>query len=161
MASTVNKNIDGLEFEFFPLPPKDAMRILVRLTKLLGEPFGILGDSAGLSAGGKEFVKNLSTGNIPEGIFGSAVRALLNRLDENEVEETIYLLLTKVYGKFEKDAGTRKLNPDVDFAGRLSLMLRVVAAALEVNFGDFLRDLFGGLTILRSDSTDTSQLETT
>lgn len=151
----VTKEIENKTFEFYPLSPRESLRLVTRLSKLLAEPFGLIMDSAG-GKGKGGLIKNLFDGDIGSDVFGKAMRSLTERLDEKEVEDTCYMLLEKVHGQFEGDRGTRPLNIEVDFAGDFGLFMQVVFASAEVNFGSFLRGKLGGV-ITRSGQANTTQ----
>lgn len=148
----VKATIDGLVFEFFPLPPRTAIKIMARLTKLIGEPIGALGDAAFSGAKGAEKGKILAqilSANLDDGL-AKAMRSLSDRLDEDEVYQTIELMIEGVQGKMPGDQGTRPLNVDVDFEGEIGLLFKVIGKYLEVNFKSFFQGIKTGAQVLRS-----------
>lgn len=139
----VKKMIGNYEFEFFAFPPREGLKITTRLLKLIGEPLGLVLDSANTAEGKGNIVSRLMEGNIAGDTFSRAMRSLTDRLDENEVIDTIYLLLSRTHIRAPGDHGTRALNMEVDFAGELGLLIEAAVASVEVNFGSFLRERFG------------------
>lgn len=93
-----------------------AMRLLARLGKLVGPAAGALGNLATLAA------------------------AIIERLDEDSVESLICQVLSEsqvaVVGVGVKALNSAANINDV-FSGRLLLLSRTLAFALEVNYGDF------------------------
>lgn len=143
------KMIEDLTFEFFPLNPRIGLRVLTRIMKLIGEPLGLIGDGvAGGTKGAEDntgLLNSIMEKQFAPDVFARAARALVDRLDENEVIDTIEIVLQNVHGQFPGDRGTRKLNIDIDFAGEIGLLIQVFIAALEVNFGDFFSEKLGGV----------------
>ncbi len=159
----VSRTIDGVEFEFYPMSPKLSLRVLTRLTKVLGEPFALVGDlisglkpekpdaaatggELGASGGG---LRSLFDAKLPPEAFAKVARAFVTKLDEAEVVQTVEEVLGSVHGKMPGAAGTRRLMLETDFAGEAGLMLKVFAAALEVNFSSFFADGLAGVAGLR------------
>lgn len=141
---TVKREIDGSLYEFHTMPAKAALKVLTRLTKVVGEPLGLLGDAllgggkaGAVGAEGDGLVKGALETDIPQGALGKVLAAVTDRLDENQVLETVELVLVSVYVQGPSDAGTRTIRFEQDFGGRMLTMLKVFAAALEVNFSDF------------------------
>lgn len=155
----VIREIQNKQFEFFPLSPREALRLSTRLIKLLGEPFGMIIDAAASKGNKGNLIKNLLDGDIGGDVIAGAIRSLTDRLDEKEVEETCYMLLEKVHGQFEGDRGPRQMNIEVDFAGEFDLFIQVVATSIEVNFGRFLQGKLGG--VITRSSQPSSLRDTT
>lgn len=125
MREGIKKIIDDVEYEIWHLPPRKAMAILTKLTKLFGEPIG-------KALGG---VKNLDS-SIDFDILGSAIGVLTNKLDEVEVQEIIDSLFKYVKIRNEKGA-LMDVNIDLHFHGKIMHLLNVAGESLEVNFSDF------------------------
>ncbi len=120
------------------MSPKDAIRVMSRASKLFGGPLAKAID--GLLKGGKGGIKSLlaaDVANLPPDLVGTVVSGLLERLDENEVLETVDKLLGPVLVQRDGDKGTRALRFEVDFHGEVLHLFKVLAAAIEVNYGDF------------------------
>lgn len=155
----VRKKIDKYEFEFYPMPPRVALKLLTRLTKILGKPLGLAADTFMKlgNNGEKGILETALNANIPSDAFAKVMEALAENLEEDQVVDTIETLLESVHGQFEKDRGTRRLQFDIDFAGQTPLLLKVVAAALEVNYGDFFAGGLGNLVTRGRPEMVTSQ----
>jgi len=124
MREPVTKTIDDEQYTFCMLPVKQSIRLLTRILKIIGPALG------GAATG--EDIRNI--GDID---LGMVVSGICSRLDENDVEHIIDTLLTQV---LHSGKGNLQQIFDAHFGGRLPHLLKVVAAALEVNYGDF----FGG-----------------
>lgn len=132
----VTKEVGDLTVEVFMLPPKQAMKVLTRLTKVVGQPLGalasgLMGEKPGENA------KGLADRDLPPDIIERALVAFTDRLEEDMVTETIDIMFSVVHIQSGDDVGTRPIRMDTDFRGKTLLMLKVFAAALEVNFADF------------------------
>lgn len=136
----VRKVIDDREYDFYPMPPKLAVKVLTRLTKIIGRP---LAELSGLVKGENDLDKILDN---PMGmaIAARAASALVNNLEEDQVLVTIEQLLGPVHVKTPETQGTIPIQFDVHFEGRIGHLLKVVTAALEVNYSDF----FAGNAVL-------------
>lgn len=160
MKKSEQKDIDGDVYEFFPMPPKVALRVLTRLSKLVLEPLGMFGDAIKGDQGGNsgaeksdgERAVGMLDKKSPPDVFAKAAKVLVERLDEDEVTSTIETVLSAttvhVQRVSEGDKGTRPLRFDLDFAGRPGHLLKVFVAGLEVQFGDFFGASGGGLGAL-------------
>lgn len=134
------KVIDDIKYEVWLLPVPEAQRIALKLAKKLGK---LLGDAAGglkmsdPDAGGAM--------TVDPGIIGKAISGLTDSLDEAEFHEVSYKMLAYVF--VETPQGSSKfvkVQPDVQFQGKILHMMKVVGAAIEVNFSDFSEG-FGGV----------------
>lgn len=148
---SVTKNIDTWVFEFFPLSPKVSLRLLTRISKLVLEPLGLLGDAlkSGAETEGGEIESPLDK-KIPADTFAKVAKAIVARLDEDEILTTMEMMFAPnhVHCKSPDDKGTRPCRFESDFSGQIGLMLKAFAAGIEVNFGDFLGASGGGLGAL-------------
>lgn len=126
------RTIDGELYEFYQLSPRIAVKILTRLLKVVGSP---VGEALGRSTGSESLLDLELKGDV----MGNIVKALTERLDEDMVLNTIEELLQPVMCK------GIKVGPQFEthFAGRISHLMKVVWAALEVNYSDFFGEGFG------------------
>lgn len=141
MAKPIVCTIDSYIFEFYHLSPKVALRVLARLAKMVGEPIGSVVDVVVKGAGGKlslASIMQIDTSTLPPDLIKNAVSALVNRLDEDEILQTVETLLERVMTQGPEDKGPRRTLFENDFTGKLPLLFKVIAKSLEVNFGDFL-----------------------
>ncbi len=129
---TIVKTIDGLEYSFHQMPPKQSMRLLVRIFKVLGAPAGA---AVSGTAGDTESIldKDLDLSRV--------MGALCDRLDEDVVESIIDDLLSQAICKGHGEVSRQF---DVLFGGRLPHLFKVVAAALKAEYSDFF-DAWSGV----------------
>ena len=125
MRQPVEKEIDGHSITITMLQPDKALKILTRLVKVVGEPLAVFAEAGGLEAA--------VTGDL----IKKAVQSLGEKLDEDDVVKTVMELMDCVIigGK----QGKAVFN--VHFAGNLGHLFKVLAAVLEVQFGDFLGEI--------------------
>ena len=111
-----------------PLPASKALRLLTRITKTVGNTV------ITIAAKGRAGLDDISEEeNLSPMLF--AVRMMLDRLEEAEVELTILELLSTVHV-----AGSDKTVDkifDEHFKGRMWHLLQVVQYAMETNYKDF------------------------
>jgi hypothetical protein len=146
-----SRTIDGRLYEFYQVSPKIALKVLTRVTKLLGEPLGILGGQ--LAGSKKDGIAALLEQDTSE-LLPKAVSLFVTRLDETEVQQVIDWLLEPVHVQTEDDKGTRRIMFERDFQGRIGHLMKVVLAALEVNFQDFFSENSGLGAIFQRAKTD-------
>ena len=121
-----NVKVDGQTYKVVLLPPTRALKIAMKLTKLIGEPMAAMA-----GAGGDEIS---SAKALP-----AAVKALMERIDEDSVLD----LIKEMIGTCVKE--NKSLNFEDEFHGRLGHLIKLFAAVLEVQFKDFFTDLAGML----------------
>ena len=134
------REIDGIAYSCAPLPATKALRLMTRLTKLVGETALII------AAKGRAALDD-----VPADVLQFTVRAIADRLEEDEVVTTIKLLLSTM-----RTAGVEDLSKtfDTHFQGRLMHLFGVVQYALEVNYRDFF-------DALRSQDIDEAEADVT
>ena len=130
MRGNVVKEIDGQTYEIWHLPTEPAVKMLVKLTKLIGGPVGKAISGLTSSSG------SILDANVGFDFIGAAIGMLTNKLDEDEVLGIVKTMLKYVNKKTEK-GGFIEVDLDVDFQGKIMHLLNVVRAALEHNFSDF------------------------
>lgn len=130
MREPVEKTIDGEKYTFCQLPPKRSLKLMMRILRIVGPTLGVAVEGARTGAGvdiGALLTTDIDVSRI--------VSALCERLDENEVEAIVDDLLSQtIHGG--KGEVSRQF--DVLFGGRLQHLFKVVYAALQVEYGDFL-----------------------
>ena len=134
MREPVKKVIGGEEYTFCQLPPKKSLKLLTRILKLIGPALG-----GAMSEDG-------DAKNIMDLDLGMVVSQLCARLDENEIEYIIDMLLSQV---LHSGKGNLAQVFDQHFAGRLPHLFNVLGAALEVEYNDFfdgkISDILSGV----------------
>jgi len=136
-AGAKKKVIDGVTYEIMMLAPDQALEIAVKHMKLIGT---FIGKAAGAVKPGA-FSKTIDEA-IDMGAAGMAITALTERLNEQDVKDIVNTMLTVVNIQTD-NGGFVPVKKDIHFSGKIFHMLKVVGAALEVNFGDFFAGLSG------------------
>lgn len=144
MREPVQKVIDGEQYTFCLLPPRQSIRLLTRILKIIGPALG-----GALSGSNVESIMDL---DINPGVI---VSQLCNRLDEGDVEYIIDMLLSQVLCSGKGDLSKVF---DQHFAGRLPHLLKVVGSALEVQYGDFFGGKLDIANLLKSRATPQEQV---
>jgi hypothetical protein len=133
------RQIDDRLYEIFFLPPKKSLSVLYKIIKMGGEPLGIAGDiMASFQWGEIKSISSLLDLKLPPGLIQHAVSSLINRLDEDAIMSIVDDVMQYVHVKTEHDRGTRQIQFELDFSGRIGHLFKVLFAALEVNYADFL-----------------------
>jgi hypothetical protein len=143
------RTIDDRVYDFYQVSPKIALKVLTRVTKLLGEPLGVLGGQ--LAGSKKDGIAALLDQDTSE-LLPKAMNMFIARLDENEVQQMIDWLLQPVHVQTPDDKGTRQIMFERDFQGKIGHLMKVVLAALEVNFADFFSENTGLGAIFRKQA---------
>lgn len=144
MAGTdisVSKEIDGFTFSVTKLMGKRT----VRMSRRLGAAFGPA--LAELTGGLGEAIRGKSLGDLDASkaipAIGAAVSKLFQTVNETELEGIYTELLASTTVSDPAKGTTELLMPKFDafFQGRLDLFYKVLAFAVEANYGSF----FGAL----------------
>jgi len=126
------KEIGGEKFEMMPLPPKKAIKILIRLSKIVG--------GAVAKTGIKGTGKGIADSEID---FGSMLSGVFERLDEDNISNTIDEMLVHIGKYSETTGGYKKVTLEVDFVGKLGQLFEVIKEYLIYNYSDFLSGALG------------------
>ena len=128
----IKKEIDGVYYTFYQLPPRKSLKLLIRIFKIIGTPLGNAVDSQDTES---ILDKNFN--------LGAVVSSLCDRLDINEVESIIDQLLSQAT---LDGLGEVSKNFDVIFGGRIAHLFKVVYAGMEAEYSDF----FGEKSVLQN-----------
>jgi hypothetical protein len=109
---SIDKIIQGDNWSVTPLPAKQGMGMLKRLTKVFGESFAVMME------------------NGQEGGISLAVQLLVENLDKDDVVD-IAVKLTSTVKKNGKD-----INFDLEFTRRYGLLLEVLKFIITENYSD-------------------------
>lgn len=120
MIETRDVLVEGRTYQVTQFSATKSIKMMTRLTKILGEPMG--------------FMFADEKANADE-MLPLAIRALVSKLDEDLVIDTVKQLLEGV-----RDSNG-EINFEVHFAAKMGLLFKVLGKVLEVQYGDF----FGGL----------------
>lgn len=126
MISAKDKVIDGARYTVTQMTARQALRMQAKLIKLLGPCMS----EALLACMGK----NESDG------FSRAIMALANSLDERSFDGLMFELLQ---GVRKEGVELTEGNINLEFAGALNTMYKVIGFVLEANYADFLEE--GGI----------------
>lgn len=144
----ISKTIDGKLYEFQQMGPKQSLKMLARLTNLIGEPV-LLTIAGGWKGSQKD--KKGDESKIDNDLIGKAIKELVGRMaDSGEVISLIEQLTTQ--GVL---CDHKQISFDVHFDEHgLGHLFNVVKAALEAQYGNFIVALFdaGGLSLPKSPS---------
>ncbi len=138
----IKKEVDGLEYQFEQFGAKQSLKILMKLSKMVGRPFIA---SIG-SYQGKGQPLNVTA-------LTEAASLLFQSLDETETISLIELLTAEKCWC----AGV-KIKFDTHYEGKLTHLFKVLNAALEVQYGNFFEELAAFLNS-KSDKADTLQVK--
>lgn len=148
--------IGDTEYAFYPMSPERSIKMLTRLTKVLGEPLVRVLAGVVTSQGEGEdqskpatddrnlLMDSLKRESAREAIT-EAVSTLASRLDEDQVVDTIKTLISSAEIKRPGDNGTRRINFEADYAGRIGELMMATRYAIEAEYGDFF-DVFAQTT---------------
>lgn len=132
------REIDGHEYQFARWGAKKSTKILIRLSRILGEPLSLAITS--IKGDKQTRGKSVLDRDFDMDIIGKAVRSLFERMsDENEVLDLIENLTS---GDNVFSDG-KKVIFDLHYQDRLGHMAKVLYAALEVQYGNFFGDVIG------------------
>lgn len=134
MTELKKKIIDGDQYEFTQFGAKKSLRILMKLSKIVGKPLAI---AATMAKGPGSILDK----EVNPDLIGEAVGALTEKLDEDEVLD----LLEELSSRDTVLCNGKKIDFNSHYENRLDHLFKVVAAALEVQYGNFL----GAFNVLR------------
>lgn len=135
MNETKKVRIEGDEFELRFFPPKQSIRILVRLLKMVAAPA-----VRGLSGTPGE-AASLLDGNLA---FDKIVDGFVANITDDGVIETIEMILEEVLIK-TKD-GWGEVTLESTFQGKMGTLFGVVKEAVVFNYAEIVKK---NLTVLR------------
>ena len=140
MKGQSTQNIDGKQYIFTQMGPKDAVRIVVRLAKVMGKPTGGAIGSLDL-----EGTKKRGGSEVDMKSLGDALGSLFDKVEEEETIDTIEKLLGTVM--FE---GQSLHMEHPHFQGKTLHLFKVSKKALQENFSDFLAGSSGVIGALKA-----------
>lgn len=134
---TQTEVIDGIRYTVRMLPARKGYKLALRMAKAAGPAIAMFVDKA--VSGGADAVLNES---ISEGTFSTAVATLVDRLDESTVDDVIQQMSECT----EADGQLLHRIFDLHFMGAYDRMVKWLAFALKVNFGNFTAALGDALS---------------
>ena len=128
---TEEVKLGDLPMRITQMPSMESLRMLTRLTKLVGPALAAMGHKAELDS--------ILDAKLTDTELGEAFAVLCDQLAEDEVEAIFmaFAAPTKVQTAKNKWPSLDEMF-DVVFAGRMDLMLRWFGASLKVNYDSFL-----------------------
>lgn len=129
------REIDGAVYEFQQFRTTVSLTVLSKLSKLLGEPIMVALGAVLKGGKGKAGLKNLLEMDLDPDALAKAVRVLIDGMDDVKVVALVQQLATE--GILCDHKPLKASDFDFHFAGRLSHLVNVVKAQLEVQYGNF------------------------
>jgi len=126
MRGTTDIELDGVQYSCGQYSTSKAVKILAKLSKLIGKPIGILS------------AMNEEAQVTPE-LLGSAIEAFLAQVEPDDFVLMVKEILEGVH--VNDGAQNRQVIFDVDFQGKVGHLLRLVRKVLEFQYADFFGDL--------------------
>lgn len=129
----VEKTIDEEVYTFHQMDPMTSVMILTKILRIVGGSIGNATQQMAESDIGN--FMDAEVGDIVKKVnIGSIVATLCDRLDENDIRQIIITMMEQVHCKGKGEVSKCF---SVHFKGRVSHLLKVVGAALEVEYADF------------------------
>lgn len=148
---TIEKTIDGVDYKFTQLPFSKARKLLTRLMKVLGPAIAAAVKSA--PSLGQEGAEVALKGELQKfsGSLADAAVILCDRLEESLLEDTFDQLAKYSERSVDKEHWKRVSEVmEMEFGGgNMPHAMKWLAAALQVNFGNFF-DALPDLGALRA-----------
>lgn len=131
-----SSTIDGVEYSVYMLPPRESLKILMKLMKILAPSMAAMAD------GSDGDVKTILDQQISKGMLANAAGELCSRIDEDEIMKIVEKL-----GEYSEADGVR-LKPGhftFHFAGKIGRMMKWLVFCVKVQYEDFLGEWGIGL----------------
>jgi len=142
--SGIIRKVNGKSYQFFKLPVKKSIRILIRLAKIIGVSVGKALSTEDI----KKEINKKKTAQKKGGLLetdidiGGFIDGLTGRLDEDEVIEIIEEILQFIH-QHVKNQDYKKIDLEIDFQDNLGDLVGVIKEALLINYSDFFGAAFG------------------
>jgi hypothetical protein len=150
MLTMAERLIDGKRYQFSQLNTTPSLRLFKRLVAVLGEPM-IRGFK---SLEKKSDTESLIDQKINFDVLADAAKTLIGNLDKDDPIEIIKELI----GDGRLLCDNKNIQFETHYAGQLPHMFKVLTAALEVQYGNFLPALTANLpSVGISNRTPTTQ----
>ena len=145
MAREKNEiTIDGHSYLFHQFGAKQSLKNLTKLMKIIGEPL-----AAALTSFKPVPGKKMLDGELNIEAMAKAVGILMSKMDDPDVLD----LIEDLCGNDHVLVDGKKIVFDTYYSQNLGLMLKVLRAALEVQYGNFFAELFESLPIQKAATT--------
>lgn len=117
--------IGGEEYEFEQMATKPSLKLLIRISKIVGKPLVTI---AGSVLGGDKLLDT----ELKPGMLAAAAESLFNGMDAEEVIQIIETLTATTVL-----CDGKKVDFNLHYEGRLEVLFKVLSTALEVQYGNF------------------------
>jgi len=124
----VERTIEGENYTFYYLRPKTSIKILAKLSKMIGPAIG-----AAFPKGDSIKVKDILDTDIN---IGNALSLLVEKIDIKDTQEIIDVLFENVFCKGRGKLSEVPVYEEL-FTGNLKLFFTILKNALEVQYGNF------------------------
>lgn len=137
---TKSKIIDGSKYEVTQFPAREAIRLKIRIAKIIGPSWStVLGGlipnaEKRKSKGNQNAFSSIMDGDLNMPVVGSAIEKLFYNLNENESLD----LIERLFSLTRKDGV--ELKPeiiDIMFAGKTLTIYKVIWFVIQTNYPDF------------------------
>lgn len=130
MVEAKTKDIDGFKVTVTTLTAMRSLKLMHRLVKAIGP--GLLRSLSGAAAQGKVSVANLDVSALADG-----AQAILDRLSENDLEDTVKALFDSAMLERNGKAQPFMNTYEMAYAGNMPALLKTIQFGLEANYGNF------------------------
>ena len=127
MSSSKVIELNGKSYKINTLPPSRAIKLLSKITKIVGAPMALMAGNGG----NEEVVEEL----IPK-----AMMILVDKLDEDMVLNILKEMMTCVF------VDNKSIAFETEFMGNLETLFDLAKEVLEVNYSGFLGKISGLMT---------------
>lgn len=134
MLEPRSKTIDDLSFTLSPMPARRGLKMFTRLARVLGPALGQLGE--GFKTGGSLAAMDIAP-------LGAALGTAFGALDDTETDAIVNGLLDTCRVEVEGKSIRFLDVMDALIAGRTEVLFKLLAWAVEVNYGGFFKGLLG------------------
>lgn len=129
----VEKTIDDEVYTFHQMDPMTSILTLTKILKITGTSIGKATEQMANSG-----IENLMDADVDDVVrkmdIGEIVASLCDRLDENEIKQIILAMTSQIHHKGQGEV-SKAFN--ILFKGRIMHLIKVVGAAMEVEYADF------------------------
>lgn len=122
--------IEDQVYAFEKYGAEESLDVLIDIVKIVGKPLGAA--VAALGASGQDAKQMMIDRDFDPNMLGVVFESLTSSLDKGVVKHLI-----KKFCSEKVLCDGKKINFNTHYQGRLPLMLKVVQAALEVQYGNF------------------------
>jgi hypothetical protein len=132
-AGLYQVEVDGRQYEFEKWGAEESLSTLLKLSKIAGKPL-----AQAIAAIGGDAISIDTKLHLDAGLLSTAISALMESMDEG----TTVSLIKKLSSEKVLCDGA-KISFNSHYQDRLDHLFKVVAAALEVQYGNFFGALLG------------------